>query len=67
MKQEKRNRFAVAGGLCGSAYLILNNLLPSVPEFLLGLLLGLAVVFMIEGLLPEAEAEKLRKWKRRGE
>jgi len=67
MKTEKQRRFAVIGGLCGAAYLTLNNLLPSVPELLLGLLLGLGVVFLLLGLLPEETLRKLRKWKHRGE
>ena len=59
--------FAAVGGLCGAAYLVSNRLLPALPEFLLGLLLGVGIVFMIVGLLPEENWRKLRKWKRRGE
>ena len=65
MRMQKR--FAAAGGLCGAAYLTLNNLLPSLPDFLLGLLVGLALVFMVTGMLPEEKWRKLREWKRRGE
>jgi len=67
MKTEKQRRFAVIGGLCGAAYLATDNLLPGVPDFLLGLLLGLGVVFLLLGLLPEETCRKLRKWKHRGE
>lgn len=57
----------MVGGLFGAIYLILNNQLPSFPEFLLGLLLGLGLVFLVLGLLPEENWRKLRKWKHRGE
>ncbi len=67
MKTENQRRFAVIGGLCGAVYLTLNNLLPSAPDLLLGLLLGLGVVFLVLGLLPEETWRELRKWKHRGE
>ena len=67
MKMEKQRRLAAIGGLCGAAYLTLNRLWPSVPEFLLGLLLGLGLVCLLAGLLPEENWRKLRKCKRRGE
>lgn len=67
MKTAAQRRFALAGGLFGAVYLSLNNQLPSFPEFLLGLLLGLGLVFLVLGLLPEENWRKLRKWKRRGE
>lgn len=60
-------RLAAVGGLCGAVYLALNHLLPSLPELLLGLLLGLGLVFLVLGLLPEEGRRRLRKWKRRGE
>lgn len=67
MKTEKQRRLAALGGLCGAAYLTLTNVLPGAPELLLGLLLGLTIVFLIGGLLPDETRQKLRKWKRRGE
>lgn len=67
MKTEKQRRLAMAGGLCGAAYLALTNVMPGIPELLLGLLLGLCIVLMIGGLLPEETWRKLRRWKRRGE
>lgn len=67
MKTTAQRRFALVGGLFGAIYLILNNQLPSFPEFLLGLLLGLGLVFLVLGLLPEERWRRLRKWKRRGE
>ena len=67
MKNGKQKRLAALGSLFGAAYLLLNNVMPSMPEFLLGLLLGVAMVCMIAGLLPEENWQKLRKWKRRGE
>lgn len=67
MKAEKQKRFAAVGALCGAAYLAINHVLPTVPELLLGLLLGLAAVLILIGLLPEGSWRKLRKWKRRGE
>ena len=67
MNTEKQRWFAAAGGLLAAAYLALNNLLPSPPEFLLGLLLGLRAALMLTGLLPAEAWRKLRKRKRRGE
>ncbi len=67
MKTAVQRRFALAGGLLGAAYLVLNDLLPSLPELLLGLLLGLGMVFLLLGLLPGEGWRRLRKWKRRGE
>ena len=51
MKTAAQRRFAMMGGLFGAIYLILNDQLPSFPEFLLGLLLGLGLVFLVLGLL----------------
>ena len=67
MRTERQKRFAAIGGLCGAAYLVCNRLLPTLPEFLLGLLLGLTMVFLLVGLLQQENWRKLRKWKRRGE
>lgn len=67
MKTAVQRRFALAGGLFGAVYLVLNDLLPSLPELLLGLLLGLGMVFLLLGLLPGEGWRRLRKWKRRGE
>ena len=67
MKLSKQRRLAAIGCLFGAAYLVLNRTAPTVPELLLGLLLGLALVLMVVGLLPEESWQKLRKWKRRGE
>lgn len=67
MKTQNQRRFAIAGGLFGAIYLILNKALPSAPDFLLGLLLGLGMVLLILGLLPGESWRRLRKWKRRGE
>lgn len=67
MKGSKQKHFALLGGLLGAVYLTVNNLLPSVPELLLGLLLGLGMALIAVGLLPEAGWRRLRKWKRRGE
>ena len=67
MKTAAPRWFALVGGLFGLVYLILNNQLPSFPDFLLGLLLGLGMVFLLLGLLPGEGWRRLRKWKRRGE
>ncbi|MDE7260660.1 MAG: hypothetical protein K2N78_01150 [Oscillospiraceae bacterium] len=67
MKTEKRRRFAAIGGLCGAAYLVSNGPLLTAPDILLGLLLGVGLVLMIVGLLPEETVNRLRKWKYRGE
>lgn len=67
MRDERRTWLAAAGGICGAAYLAANQLVPSIPDILMGLLLGLGAVLMMIGLLPEEARERLRKWKRRGE
>lgn len=65
--KERQRKFAMLGGLFGAIYLAANNLLPSLPEVLLGAMLGLGIVFFILALLPEKTARKTRKWKHRGE
>ncbi len=67
MNTTAQRQFALLGGLLGAIYLARNNLLPGFPDFLLGLLLGLALVFLLLGLLPGEGWRRLRKWKRRGE
>ncbi len=61
MKTAAQRRFALAGGLLGAAYLALNDLLPAFPDFLLGLLLGLGMVFLLLGLLPGEGWQRLTK------
>lgn len=63
---ERQRKYAMAGGLCGAAYLAENRLLPGLPDILLGTALGLGVVFLVLSLLPEKAAKTVRKWKRRG-
>lgn len=67
MRDERRTWLAAAGGICGAAYLAANQLALSIPDILMGLLLGLGAVLMMIGLLPEEARKRLRKWKRRGE
>lgn len=64
---ERKRKFAMLGGLSGAIYLLANRVLPGVPELLLGVMLGLGIVFFVLALLPEKVARKVRKWKRRGE
>ena len=63
---DQKRKFAVTGGLFGAAYLASNQLLPGLPDFLMGLILGLGMVFLVLSLLPEEALEKIRKWKHRG-
>ncbi len=63
----RKQKYALLGGLLGAVYLAANNLLPGVPDFLMGVVLGLGIVFFILALLPEKTARRGRKWKRRGE
>ena len=67
-RKDARKRYAVCGGLFGTAYLISRNLLPGIPDLLMGLALGLGLVFVLLDVLPEERLEGLRKWKwiRRG-
>lgn len=62
----RKQKFALAGGALGVAYLAVNHALPGLPDLLMGLILGLGIVFLALSLLPEEALEKLRKWKRRG-
>lgn len=64
---ERKQRFALLGGLFGAVYLAANHLLPSLPDMLMGAVLGLGLVFLVLSLLPEETLRRLRKWKRRGE
>lgn len=66
MKTGRQKRLAAVGGASGAAYLAMNNLLPSAPDFLMGLLLGLGAVGMILGLMPEERLDFLRRRKQRG-
>ena len=67
MNTTAQRQFALLGGLLSAVYLARNHLLPGFPDFLLGLLLGLGLVFLFLGLLPGEGWQRLRKWKRRGE
>ena len=64
---ERKQKFAMLGGLCGAVYLVANRLLPSLPEVLMGAVLGLGIVFFVAAMVPEKPAKKAWKWKRRGE
>ena len=66
MENKKNRALTALGGLFGAAYLAANHLLPGLPDFLMGLILGLALVCLVMGLLPEETLAKIRKWKRRG-
>jgi len=61
---EKQQKCAMAGGLCGAFYLA--NDFWNLPDFIMGIVLGAAVLLLALALLPEKALEKLRKWKRRG-
>ena len=63
MKTAVQRRFALAGGMLGAAYLALNDLLPAFPDFLLGLLLGLGMVFLLLGLLGMGLLLALAPWR----
>jgi len=64
---EKQRKFAMLGGTFGVIYLMARNLLPSLPDVLMGVILGLGILFFVMALLPEKTRKKIRKWKRRGE
>ena len=60
-----KKKFAAAGGLLGLLYLAANNLLPGIPEFLMGFVLGIAMVFLLASLLPDTAMVRIRDWKRK--
>ena len=64
---ERKRKYAMLGGLFGAVYLAANNLLPGVPDLLMGIVLGVGILFFVLALLPEKTSRKVRKWKRRGE
>ena len=57
-----KKKFAAAGGLLGLLYLAANNLL---PDFLMGFVLGIAMVFLLASLLPDTAMVRIRDWKRK--
>lgn len=61
----RENKWIAAGTLAGTLYLCVDRLFP-LPDFLAGLLLGLAAVSLVMGLLPPAARDTVRRWKRRG-
>lgn len=61
----RENKWIAAGTLAGALYLCGGRLFP-LPDFLAGLLLGLAAVSLVMGLLPPAARDRVRRWKRRG-
>lgn len=60
-----RKKFAAIGAVTGILYLVANNTLPGIPDFLMGFVLGIAMVFLLASLLPEAAMARIRKWKRK--
>ncbi|MCI8716193.1 MAG: hypothetical protein HFF66_10420 [Oscillospiraceae bacterium] len=60
-----KKKFAAAGGLLGLLYLAANNLLPGIPDFLMGFVLGIAMVFLLASLLPDTAMVRIRDWKRK--
>ena len=64
---ERKRKYAMAGGLFGLLYLLANRLLPGVPDVLMGAVLVLGILFFILALAPEKTRRKVRKWKRRGD
>ena len=49
----------------GLLYLAANNLLPGIPDFLMGFVLGIAMVFLLASLLPDTAVARIRSWKRK--
>lgn len=60
-----KKKFAAAGGLLGLLYLAANNVLPGIPDFLMGFVLGIAMVFLLASLLPDTAMVRIRDWKRK--
>ena len=63
---KKKRPLSAAGSLLLLGYLLCSRF-TAVPEFLLGLLLGLALVSLALSLLPETILIRLREWKHRGQ
>lgn len=59
----RQRKCAMLGGLWGLAYLFVQGIL---PDFVLGAVLGVALIFFMAALLPDKTAKRIRKWKRRG-
>lgn len=63
---KKKRPLSVANSLLFLSYLLCSRF-AAVPEFLLGLLLGLALASLVLSLLPETVLTCLREWKHRGQ
>lgn len=59
----QQRKYAMFGGLFGFLYLLGGSVL---PDFLMGVLLGVGILCFVLALLPEKTTKKVRKWKRRG-
>lgn len=62
---KKRKRIAAAGALCGGV-LIIDSAVCPLPDFLKGLLVGMAIALLVLNMLPEKVLERLKEWKRHG-
>ena len=60
---EQQRKYAMLGGFFGLLYLVGGSIL---PDFLMGVLLGLGILFFVLALLPGKAQKRMRKWKRRG-
>ena len=58
--------FAFFSALFGAAYLAVNNLLPGLLDFFMGLLIGLSILFLLFSLFQSEVLQKIREWKHRG-
>ena len=58
---ERKRRFAICSGLCGLTYLL--SLFFTIPCFIRGFVLGVAIGLLILNLLPAETLKKLKKLK----
>ena len=65
MMHEKKRRLAGVGALWLALALSSGHLF-TLPDFLEGFLIGMAIVCMILSMLPDKTLEKLKRWKQHG-
>jgi len=63
--RERKRRFAGVGAMF-TALILSNGHIITLPDFVAGFLVGMAIVCMILSMLPDKTFETLKRWKRHG-